>query len=85
MRYGWGVTNVETTAAEALRLGQGLCQDYAHIMLAICRAANLPARYASGHLLAEGGSHAWVECCSQTGTAATRPCRSTRPTTAAPT
>jgi transglutaminase-like putative cysteine protease len=61
MRYGWGVTNVDTTAAEALKVGQGLCQDYAHIMLAICRAANLPARYASGHLLGEGGSHAWVE------------------------
>jgi transglutaminase-like putative cysteine protease len=61
MRYGWGVTHVGTTAAEALTLGQGLCQDYAHIMLAICRAANLPARYVSGHLLGEGGSHAWVE------------------------
>jgi transglutaminase-like putative cysteine protease len=61
MRYGWGVTNVDTTAAEALALGQGLCQDYAHIMLAICRAAGLPARYISGHLLGEGGSHAWVE------------------------
>jgi transglutaminase-like putative cysteine protease len=61
MRYGWGVTHVGTTAAEALALGQGLCQDYAHIMLAICRAANLPARYVSGHLLGEGGSHAWVE------------------------
>ncbi len=61
MRYGWGVTSVSTTAAEALALGQGLCQDYAHIMLAICRAANLPARYVSGHLLGEGGSHAWVE------------------------
>jgi transglutaminase-like putative cysteine protease len=61
MQYGWGVTNVGTTAAEALALGRGLCQDYAHIMLAICRAAGLPARYVSGHLLGEGGSHAWVE------------------------
>jgi transglutaminase-like putative cysteine protease len=61
MRYGWGMTQVDTTAAEALALGQGLCQDYAHIMLAICRAAKLPARYISGHLLGEGGSHAWVE------------------------
>jgi len=61
MHYGWGVTHVDTTAAEALALGQGLCQDYAHIMLAICRAAKLPARYISGHLLGEGGSHAWVE------------------------
>ena len=61
MRYGWGVTHVGTSAAEALALGQGLCQDYAHIMLALCRAAGLPARYVSGHLLGEGGSHAWVE------------------------
>lgn len=61
MRYGWGATSVSTTAAEALAIGQGLCQDYAHIMLAICRAAGLPARYVSGHLLGEGGSHAWVE------------------------
>ncbi|MBC7811057.1 MAG: transglutaminase family protein [Burkholderiales bacterium] len=61
MRYKSGVTTVSTSAAEALMLGQGLCQDYAHLMLAICRAAGLPARYVSGHLLGEGGSHAWVE------------------------
>lgn len=61
MRYGSGATGVHTTAAHALTIGKGLCQDYAHIMLAICRAAKLPARYVSGHMLAEGGSHAWVE------------------------
>jgi transglutaminase-like putative cysteine protease len=61
MRYASGATGVRTTAAQALVLGKGLCQDYAHIMLAICRAASLPARYVSGHMLAEGGSHAWVE------------------------
>ncbi len=61
MKYASGQTNVATTAAEALRIGQGLCQDYAHIMLTICRLAGLPARYVSGHLLGEGGSHAWVE------------------------
>ena len=61
MRYKSGVTTVRTTAAEALALGQGLCQDYAHLMLAVCRTAGLPARYVSGHLLGEGGSHAWVE------------------------
>jgi transglutaminase-like putative cysteine protease len=61
MRYVKGVTSVDTTATEALALGQGMCQDYAHVMLAICHAANLPARYVSGHLLGEGGSHAWVE------------------------
>ncbi len=61
MNYQGSVTTVDTTAAEALLLGHGLCQDYSHLMLAICRAAHLPARYVSGHLLGEGGSHAWVE------------------------
>ena len=61
MRYKSGITTVKTSAAEALALGQGLCQDYAHLMLATCRTAGLPARYVSGHLLGEGGSHAWVE------------------------
>lgn len=61
MRYGHGSTSVQTTAAEALHIGHGLCQDYAHLMLAVCRVAGLPARYVSGHMLGEGGSHAWVE------------------------
>ncbi|MBX0326422.1 transglutaminase family protein [Oscillochloris sp. ZM17-4] len=61
MRYGYGATTVSTPAAEALAIGKGLCQDYAHIMLAICRSAGIPARYVSGHMLGEGGSHAWVE------------------------
>jgi len=61
MAYAFGVTAVHTTAAEALGVRQGLCQDYAHIMLAICRAAGFCARYVSGHLLGEGVSHAWVE------------------------
>ena len=61
MRYRHDVTNVDTTAARALGLAQGVCQDYAHVMLAVCRSAGLPARYVSGHLLGEGGSHAWVE------------------------
>ena len=67
MRYESGVTTVDTTAAEALALGRGLCQDYAHLMLSICRVAGLPARYVSGHLLGEGGSHAWVEVLFPTG------------------
>ncbi len=62
MRYGAGATAVTTTAAEALAIGQGLCQDYAHIMIAACRAAGIATRYVSGHMLGEGGSHAWVEC-----------------------
>lgn len=61
MQYQYGVTHVGTTAAQAFTLGSGLCQDYAHIMIAVCRAADIPARYVSGHMLGEGGSHAWVE------------------------
>ncbi len=61
MSYTHDVTNIHTTAAEALALGKGVCQDYAHIMLALCHLCGLPARYVSGHLLGEGGTHAWVE------------------------
>ena len=61
MTYQYGVTGVRTTAADALALGSGVCQDYAHVMLALCRACGLPSRYVSGHLLGQGGSHAWVE------------------------
>ena len=61
MTYRHGATGVRTTAAEALSLGVGVCQDYAHVMLAVCRACGLPARYVSGHLLGQGGTHAWVE------------------------
>lgn len=61
LRFVHGITDIHTTAAEALALGQGVCQDYAHIMLALCRLCALPARYVSGHLLGEGGTHAWVE------------------------
>src|SRR5690242_12537840 len=61
MTYRHGVTGVRTTAAEALALGAGVCQDYAHVMLAVCRACGLPSRYVSGHLLGQGGTHAWVE------------------------
>jgi transglutaminase-like putative cysteine protease len=59
--YEYGVTTVETTAAEALAGGRGVCQDTAHLMLALCHLVGLPARYVSGHLLGQGGTHAWVE------------------------
>ena len=59
--YRWGETEVATTAAQAWAGGLGVCQDYAHCMLALCRLCGLPARYVSGHVLGEGGTHAWVE------------------------
>lgn len=61
LRYVPGVTGVRTTAADALAGGAGVCQDLAHVMLGVCRAVGLPARYVSGHLSGEGASHAWVE------------------------
>jgi transglutaminase-like putative cysteine protease len=59
--YEYGVTNVATTAAEALAGGRGVCQDAAHVMVALCHLLQLPVRYVSGHLLGQGGTHAWVE------------------------
>lgn len=68
--YADGVTSVATTAAEALAAGRGVCQDFAHVMLAVCHAAGVPARYVSGHLLGQGGTHAWVEVIVPRGRAA---------------
>jgi transglutaminase-like putative cysteine protease len=59
--YQIGVTGVQTPAAMALHLGKGVCQDYAHMMLAVLRLLGIPGRYVSGHLLGEGAPHAWVE------------------------
>jgi transglutaminase-like putative cysteine protease len=60
-----GVTEVTSTAAEALALGKGVCQDHAHLMLACCRARGVPARYVSGYIepgdVPHGASHAWVD------------------------
>jgi transglutaminase-like putative cysteine protease len=61
LRYTAGATGVLTTALDALARGEGVCQDYTHVMIALCRAAGLPARYVSGHLLGEGAMHAWVQ------------------------
>jgi transglutaminase-like putative cysteine protease len=61
LRFAHGATGVGTTAAQALALGRGVCQDHAHVMLSLCRLLGLPARYVSGHVLGEGGTHAWVE------------------------
>lgn len=61
MTYAFERTGVHTTAGQALAAGHGVCQDYAHLMLALCRLLDIPARYVSGHLVGEGGTHAWVE------------------------
>ncbi len=60
-RYVSGSTNFNTTAEEAFAQGSGVCQDYAHILLALCRRAGMTARYVAGAIPGEGESHAWVE------------------------
>jgi transglutaminase-like putative cysteine protease len=59
--YVPGSTTVRTTAVQALAGGRGVCQDQAHVMIAVLRAAGIPCRYVSGHLVGQGGTHAWVE------------------------
>jgi transglutaminase-like putative cysteine protease len=59
--YQFGATGVQTPAAMALHLGRGVCQDYAHIAIAMLRELGVPVRYVSGHLLGEGAPHAWIE------------------------
>jgi transglutaminase-like putative cysteine protease len=69
--YITGSTGVRTNAQQAWDQGQGVCQDMAHVTVALLRAAGLPAKYVSGYLHADpsaepgqtavGESHAWVE------------------------
>lgn len=59
--YQYGVTGYTTPAAMALHFQKGVCQDFAHIMLAVLRLLAIPCRYVSGHMLGEGAPHAWVE------------------------
>jgi len=65
VRYQSGATAVSTTASDALALGQGVCQDHAHLFLACCHAHGIPARYVSGYIdpgnTGHAASHAWVD------------------------
>lgn len=65
--YEPGSTTVRTTAEEALEQGRGVCQDYAHVMLAVCRRLGIAARYIAGMLDGEGATHAWVEVYDERG------------------
>lgn len=62
--YEKGVTEIATTAEAAWNLKQGVCQDYAHIMLSLCRMERIPCRYVTGMIVGEGMSHAWIEVCA---------------------
>ncbi len=63
MKYVKKVTNARTPVGEALSLGQGVCQDFAHLQIALCRHIGLPARYVSGYIHQPGelATHAWCQ------------------------
>jgi transglutaminase-like putative cysteine protease len=75
LRYTPGVTKVGTPVEEVLANGQGVCQDFAHLAVSLCRAVDIPARYVSGYLFTTDDStglagdsdvvrvqtHAWFE------------------------
>jgi transglutaminase-like putative cysteine protease len=70
LRYERGATTVSSSAADALVAGSGVCQDFAHLGLALLRGLGIPGRYVSGYLypvedggsgVVEGQSHAWME------------------------
>jgi len=68
-RYQSAVTHAHTHMRDVLRNRTGVCQDFAHVMLGLCRALKIPARYVSGYLYngpadqlkGAQASHAWVE------------------------
>jgi transglutaminase-like putative cysteine protease len=61
MEYAPGTTTVTTDAAAAFCQGRGVCQDYAHILIALLRHEGVCARYVNGLMIGEGATHAWVE------------------------
>lgn len=68
--YEAGVTRADSPIDDVLKAGKGVCQDFAHVMIAICRAWGIPVRYVSGYLFTDrkhgdrsdpDATHAWVE------------------------
>jgi transglutaminase-like putative cysteine protease len=51
--YTPGSTQAHTTAAEALAQGKGVCQDHTHVLIAVARLHNIPARYVTGYLFTD--------------------------------
>ena len=71
-QYAPGSTSVVSPIEHILESRQGVCQDYAHVMIAIARSWHVPSRYVSGYLYMDDqgserapqtATHAWVECC----------------------
>ena len=50
LRYRPGATDAGTTVEQFLKVKEGVCQDFAHLMISVCRAAGIPARYVSGYI-----------------------------------
>ena len=75
LRYEPGSTEIGIEVEQVLASGVGVCQDYAHLAVAMCRAVGIPARYVSGYLFTEDDhlgadaeqdtvvvqTHAWIE------------------------
>jgi transglutaminase-like putative cysteine protease len=66
--YDKTTTSVQATVEESVRLRSGVCQDFAHVLIALCRRTGIPARYVSGYIhsgddemLGAEASHAWAE------------------------
>lgn len=67
--YAPNTTTAHTHMSEVMRTRRGVCQDFAHVMIGICRSLGIPARYVSGylyngpdsHLRGSQASHAWCE------------------------
>ena len=65
--YASETTNTDTTVTDLLHLKKGVCQDYTHLFIAVCRENKIPARYVSGYLdqgsdyIGSSQLHAWVE------------------------
>ena len=74
--YRQDITDVETSAVAVLGHSSGVCQDFAHVLIGLCRSIGIPARYVSGYILAgqepdaptrgADASHAWVEAFTPT-------------------
>jgi len=69
LEYRYGSGNPSLSACDAMARGYGVCRDFAHVMVALCRALDIPARYVAGYMpLFEAGDsdigldfHAYVE------------------------
>ncbi|WP_293898610.1 transglutaminase family protein [Phenylobacterium sp.] len=68
--YESGVTRADSPIDDVLRTGKGVSQDFAHVMITLCRSWGIPARYVSGYLFTDrrkgdrsesDATHAWVE------------------------